>query len=380
MASKRDYYEVLGVQKGASDSEIKKAFRKMAKKYHPDANPDNKEAEEKFKEVNEAYEVLSDSQKRAAYDQYGHAAFEQGGMGSGGFSGGFTGGFGGMDMGDIFSDIFGGGFGDIFGGGRSRSSRSGPQRGSDMQMSMTISFEESMFGCKKEQNIPVYEKCTDCNGSGAKKGTSPETCPHCHGSGQEKVTQQTPFGMISSTRVCSYCKGEGKIIKEKCTKCGGNGTVKVNKTVTVEIPKGIAIGQSIRKRGLGGAGIKGGPNGDLFIQINVIPSKQFKRQGNDLFIDFPISITQATFGAVLQIPTIDGDYEYTLKPGTQPDTTAVIRGKGVYNVKNDKYRGNLNVTFKVQIPTELNKAQKEALEKFAEASGEAVHKKKGWFK
>lgn len=284
-----------------------------------------------------------------------------------------------MDMGDIFSGIFGDGFGDIFGGGRSRSSRSGPQRGSDMQMSMTISFEESMFGCKKELNIPVYEKCTECNGSGAKKGTSPEVCSYCNGTGQEKVTQQTPFGMISSARVCSHCRGEGKIIREKCPKCGGNGNVKINKTVSVEIPKGISSGQSIRKRGLGGAGSKGGPNGDLFIQINVTPSKTFVRQGNDLYIDVPISITQAVFGAEIKIPTIDGDYDYTLKPGTQPNASALIRGKGAYNVKNDKYRGNLNVTFKVQIPTELNKAQKEALAKFAEASGEPAPKKKSWF-
>lgn len=380
MASKRDYYEVLGIQRGAGDQEIKKAFRKMAKKYHPDANPGDKEAEEKFKEVNEAYEVLSDPQKKAAYDQYGHSAFEQGGMGGGGFSGGF-GGFSGMDMGDIFSGIFGDGFGDIFGGGRSRSSRSGPQRGSDLQMSMTISFEESMFGCKKEVNIPVYETCDDCKGSGAKKGTTAETCPYCHGTGQEKITQQTPFGMISSTRVCSHCRGEGKIIKEKCPKCGGNGNIKVNKNVTVEIPKGISAGQSIRKRGLGGAGIKGGPNGDLFIQINVVPSKTFIRQGNDLYVNVPISITQAVFGGKINVPTIDGDYEYELKSGTQPDTKATIRGKGAYNVKNDKYRGNLVVTFNVVIPTELNKDQREALEKFAEASGEKQHsKKKGWFK
>lgn len=380
MASKRDYYEILGIQKSAGDAEIKKAFRKMAKKYHPDANPDNKEAEEKFKEVNEAYEVLSDPQKKAAYDQYGHAAFEQGGMGAGGFTGGF-GDFG-MDMGDIFSGIFGGGgFGDIFGSGRSRSSRSGPQRGSDLQMSMTISFEESMFGCKKEVNIPVYEKCTECNGSGAKKGTSAETCSHCGGTGQEKITQQTPFGMISSTRVCSHCRGEGKIIKEKCPHCGGNGNVKVNKNVTIEIPKGISAGQSIRKRGLGGAGLKGGPNGDLFIQINVTPSRTFTRQGNDLYIDVPITITQAAFGGKINVPTIDGDYEYELKYGTQPETKVTIRGKGAYNVKNDNYRGNLIVTFKVKIPTELNKEQRDALEKFAEASGEkAPKKKKGLFK
>lgn len=379
MASKRDYYEVLGVQKGASDADIKKAYRKMARKYHPDANPDNKEAEEKFKEINEANEVLSDPQKRAAYDQYGHAAFEQGGMGgAGGFSGGF-GGFSNVDMGDIFSGIFGSGFGDIFGGGSSRA-RSGPQRGSDLQMSMNITFEESMFGCTKEVNLPIYEKCSECNGSGAKKGTSAEVCSHCNGTGQEKITQQTPFGMVSSTRVCSHCRGEGRIIREKCPRCGGSGSVKINKNVTVEIPKGISSGQSIRKRGLGGAGVKGGSNGDLFIQINVAPSRTFVRQGNDLYVNVPISITQAAFGGKINIPTIDGDYEYNLKAGTQPETKATIRGKGAYNVKNDNFRGNLIVTFKVQIPTEMNREQKEALEKFAEASGEKAAKKKGWFK
>lgn len=379
MASKRDYYEVLGIQKGASDAEIKKAYRKMARKYHPDANPDNKDAEAKFKEINEANEVLSDPQKRAAYDQYGHAAFEQGGMGG---AGGFSGGFSGMDMGDIFSDIFGGGFGgfsDIFGGGRSRGN-SGPRRGSDLQMSMTISFEESMFGAKKEINIPVYETCSDCNGSGAKKGTSPETCTHCNGTGRETVVQQTPFGRIQNTRVCSHCGGEGRIIKEKCPKCGGDGNIKVNKTVTLDIPKGISTGQSIRKKGMGGPGIKGGSNGDLFIQINVTPSRKFERQGNDLYTEVPITITQAIFGGKVNVPTIDGDYEYTLKPGTQPDTVVTINGKGAYNVKNDKFRGRLIVTFKVQIPTELNKEQREALEKFAAASGESTPKKKGWFK
>lgn len=264
MASKRDYYEVLGISKGASDTEIKKAYRKMAKKYHPDANPDNKEAEAKFKEVNEAYEVLSDPQKKAAYDQYGHSAFEQGGMGGGGFSGGFSG----MDMGDIFSGIFGdggfGGFGDIFGGGGSR--RRGPQRGSDLQMNLTISFEESMFGCKKDITVNVSETCPDCKGSGAKAGTTAETCPHCQGTGQEKVTTRTPFGMAQTVRSCSHCNGEGKIIKEKCPKCGGKGNVNVRKTVTIDIPKGIAHGQSIRKRGLGGAGSRGGENGDYLFK------------------------------------------------------------------------------------------------------------------
>lgn len=377
MASKRDYYEVLGIDKSASETDIKKAYRKMAKKYHPDANPDNKEAEEMFKEVNEAYEVLSDPQKKAAYDQYGHAAFEQGGMGG---AGGFSGGFSGMDMGDIFNDIFGGGFGgfgDIFG---SRSStRRGPQKGSDLQMNLTISFEESMFGCTKEITVPVSEKCTECNGTGAKAGTSPETCPNCHGTGQERVTTRTPFGMAQTVRACSQCGGEGKIIKEKCPKCGGKGSVTTRKTVPVDIPKGIAHGQSIRKKGMGSAGTHGGPNGDLFIQILVTPSKQFQRQGNDLYTEVPINIVQATLGAEITIPTIDGEETYTIKAGTQPDTKVTLRGKGAYNVRNEKARGNLIVTLKVVIPTDLKKEQRDLLQKFGDSLMGISNKKKGLF-
>ena len=377
MASKRDYYEVLGVSKGASETEIKKAYRKMAKKYHPDANPDNKEAEAKFKEVSEAYEVLSDPQKKAAYDQYGHAAFENGGMGS---AGGF-GGFSGMHMGDIFSDLFGGGFGgfgDIFGGGSS-SRRRGPQRGSDLQVNITISFEESMFGCQKSVTIPTGEVCPKCHGSGAKEGTSAETCPNCHGSGQERVTTRTPFGMAQTVRTCSHCGGEGKIIKEKCSNCGGNGNVTSNKTITIDIPKGIASGQSIRKRGFGGAGTKGGPNGDLLIQVLVTPSRQFTRQGNDLYTEVPINMVQAALGDEITIPTIDGDEKYTIKAGTQPDTRITLRGKGAYNVKNDKARGNLIVTLKVVIPTELKREQKDLLQKLGESFNGINHKKKGFF-
>ncbi len=377
MASKRDYYEVLGIDKNAGADEIKKAYRKMARKYHPDINkaPD---AEEKMKEINEAYEILSDAQKKAAYDQYGHAAFEQGGMGAG--AGGF-GGFGGMDMGDIFGDIFGGGFGgfsDIFGGGSSR--RRGPQKGSDLQYNLTISFEESMFGCTKSITVPVSEKCTECGGTGAKAGTQPETCPTCHGTGQEKVTARTPFGMAQTVRPCSQCGGEGKIIKEKCPKCGGKGNVTERRTISVEVPKGIAHGQSIRKKGLGGAGTQGGANGDLFVQILVTPSKQFRRQGNDLYTEVSINIVQAALGGEIKIPTIDGDESYTLKPGTQPETKITLRGKGAYNVRNDKARGNLIVTLKVVVPTELKKEQKELLQKLGESLGGTSHKKKGLFK
>ena len=317
MASKRDYYEVLGIQKGADASAIKKAYRKMAKKYHPDANPGDKEAEEKFKEVNEAYEVLSDDQKRAAYDQYGHSAFENGGMGAGGFSGGFTGNF--SDMGDIFGDIFGGGFSDIFGGGSSRRRRNNaPQQGADSRVNITITFEESMNGCQKSVTVPVYETCSDCHGTGAKAGTSPETCSYCHGSGMETVVQQTPFGRMQTQRTCSHCHGEGTIIKEKCPKCKGNGYTRQNKEITFDIPKGIAHGQSLRKRGFGGPGKNGGGNGDLYGLISVMPSNVFTRDGDDIYVTVEISMIDAALGAEIVIPTIDGDEKYTVKAGTQP--------------------------------------------------------------
>lgn len=370
MASKRDYYEVLGIQKGASDAEIKKAFRTQAKKYHPDNNPGNSEAEAKFKEVNEAYEVLKDPQKRATYDQYGHAAFENGGAGAGG-AGGF-GGFGGMDFSDIFEGF---GFGDIFGGGSRR--RNGPRKGRDMQINVTLTFEEAVFGCKKEVRIPVTESCSECHGSGCKPGTYAETCSRCRGTGQEVVTQQTPFGMMQTQRPCSACGGEGKVIKTPCTKCGGKGHITAEKSVTIDIPKGIAHGQSIRKTGLGGAGERGGQNGDLYVAITVMPHKTFVRDGNNILVDVPISMTQAALGDEITIPTIDGDEKYTVKPGTQPGDTFTMKGKGVFNVRNPKLRGDEIVTFKVVIPSRLTDRQKSLLREFAELSGEG--KKEGFF-
>jgi molecular chaperone DnaJ len=363
MASKRDYYEVLGVQKGASDAELKKAYRKLAKKYHPDANPDNKDAEAKFKEIGEAYEVLSDPQKRAAYDQYGHAAFE-GGMGGAGGAGGF-GGFGGVDMGDIFEGIFGGmggGFSDIFGGGTRR--KNGPQRGSDKAISVTITFEESVNGCKKEIPVDVYETCPDCKGNGAKAGTYPETCTRCKGSGQERVVQQTPFGAMQNIRTCSACRGTGKIIKNPCPKCSGSGNVKINKKIELNIPKGIDNGQQIRKVGLGGPGKNGGQNGDLYVEIRVIPHKKFVRDGLTILLEHEITMTQAALGAEITIPTVDGDEKYNVKAGTQPGDKVTFKGKGMYNVRNQNQRGDQIVTFKVVIPTKLTEKQKELLREF----------------
>jgi molecular chaperone DnaJ len=372
MASKRDYYEVLGVQKGASDAELKKAFRSQAKKYHPDNNPGDSEAEAKFKEVNEAYEILKDPQKRAAYDQYGHAAFEGGGAGAGG---GFSGGFGGMDFSDIFEGF---GFGDIFGGGSRR--KRGPRKGNDMQININLTFEESVFGCTKEIRIPVTENCDECNGSGCKPGTYAETCHRCNGTGQERVTQQTPFGMMQSMRTCSACGGEGKVIKTPCTKCGGKGHITAEKTVKVDIPKGIAHGQSIRKSGLGGAGERGGQNGDLYVQVSVMPHKTFVREGNNILLTVPISMTQAALGDEIVIPTIDGDEKYTVKPGVQPGDTITMKGKGVFNVRNPKLRGDQIVTFKVVIPTRLTDKQKSLLKQLAEDMGEGSKKEKFWDK
>ncbi len=371
MADKRDYYEVLGVEKGASDADIKKAYRKLARKYHPDANPNDKSAEAKFKEIGEAYEVLSDAQKRGAYDRYGHSAFENGGGGAG--AGGFGGFGGGVDMGDIFESFFGGtGFGDIFGGGSRR--KNGPKRGSDIQTNIQITFEESMFGAEKEITLPITETCENCKGTGAKPGTVAESCKKCGGTGQESVVQQTMFGAMRSTRPCSACHGEGKIIKEPCPTCRGKGKVKKNKTIKITIPKGIDNGQSIRKAGFGEAGEKGGPSGDLFINIYVKPHKNFVRKENNIYLDFPISFAQAALGDELTIPTIDGEEKYTLKAGTQPDEKAILKGKGAFNVRNNKYRGDQIVTFKVKVPTKLSERQKELLREF---SGENVSEKKG---
>jgi molecular chaperone DnaJ len=368
MADKRDYYEILGVGKQAGDDDLKKAYRNMAKKYHPDANPGDTAAEAKFKEINEAYGVLSDSQRRAAYDQYGHAAFDPS-------SGG--GGFGGMDINDIFGSIFGDGF-DIFGGGRRRA---GPRRGADLQMRLNIAFEEAVFGAVKDVQLQTYDACGTCKGSGAKPGTHAESCKRCGGSGQERVTQQTILGSMTTVVTCSMCKGEGKTIKEPCTGCRGAGRVRVTKTLQVTVPKGIDDGQSIRLSGKGELGEKGGPAGDLLITMRVLPHKVFKRDGNNLFLEVPITFVQAALGDEILIPTLDRKEErYNVKAGTQPGTVVHIKGKGVPSVRNNRIVGDLVVKLNVTVPTLLNERQREALKAFNEAMGDDYkNHKKRWF-
>ena len=373
MADKRDYYEVLGIQKGASEDEIKKAYRKMAKQYHPDLHPGDKEAEANFKEVNEAYSVLSDADKKARYDQYGHAGVDPN-MGGGGF-GGFGGGFGGFDFGDI-GDIFGSFFG---GGGSSQRSRNAPQRGSDIEVELTISFEESAFGCKKDVNFKKIEKCSDCGGSGAAKGTSAETCPTCHGSGQVKVTNRTPFGVMQSTRACDNCRGTGKIIKTPCTNCNGKGYVRVAKTIEVSVPQGISDGQRISLRGLGDDGRNGGPAGDLIIYISVRPHRIFERGGNNLYCEVPITFTEAALGATIKVPTLEEDVEFVIPEGTQNGTTFRIRGKGMPSVHNPKNKGDIEFTVAIEVPRNLDSKQKDLLRSFADACGEKHYQKKKKF-
>ena len=371
---KRDYYEVLGVSKGASDDEIKKAYRKLAKKYHPDMNPGDKEAEAKFKEVNEAYSILSDSEKRARYDQFGHAGVDPN-YGAGGPGGGF-GGFdmGDIDLGDIFGSFFGGGFGGF--GGSASSRRNGPQKGESLRASLTITFEEAAFGCEKEINLNRTEECEACHGSGAEPGTTAETCPDCRGTGVVRVQQRTGGFAFSSTAPCSRCRGTGKIIHTPCKACGGSGSVKKTKRVTVSIPAGIDDGQAISLRGQGNAGKNGGPAGDLIVAVHVKPHPQFHRDGTTVLYEQPVTFYQAVMGAELEIPTIDGKVKYNLPAGTQTGTTFRLRGKGIPELRG-RGRGDQYVTVRVQVPTSLNGEQKEALRAFAEAMGEDVPEESG---
>ena len=367
MADKRDYYEVLGVDKNADDAAIKKAYRVLAKKYHPDMNPGDKEAEAKFKEASEAYAVLSDEEKRRQYDQFGHAAFEGGGGGTGGFDFNFN------DMGDIFGDIFG----DFFGGGRSRRASNSPMKGQNIRTRIVIDFEEAVFGCEKEIDVTIKDECSSCHGSGAKAGTSPVTCSKCGGKGQVMYTQQSLFGAMRSVQTCPDCNGTGKIVKEKCPDCRGTGYISSRKKIQVSVPAGIDDGQSIRIRDKGEPGTNGGPRGDLLVEVSVRRHPIFQRDGYNLYSTAPISFAQAALGGDVRISTIDGDVLFNIKPGTQTDTKIRLRGKGVPSLRNKTVRGDQYVTLVVQVPEKLSEAQREALLAFDNAMGGTMEKGAG---
>ena len=375
MADKRDYYEVLGVNKGAGEAEIKKAYRSLAKKYHPDMNPGDAEAEAKFKEVNEAYAVLSDTEKRSQYDQFGHAAFDPSAGGGSGF-GGF-GGFGDFsDLGDIFGSFFGGGFG---GGGAQR--RNAPTRGEDVGVRLTVTFEEAAFGTKKDVSYHRIQKCSDCGGSGAAKGTSAETCTVCGGSGQRRVTQRIGGMAFQSTTTCDTCRGTGKIIKTPCSGCKGTGYVKVNKKLGVTIPAGIDDGERIALRSQGCDGRNGGPAGDLIITVMVKGHPIFERDGYNIFCEIPITVAEATLGAEIDVPTLEGTQKYTIPEGTQPGTTFTLKGKGIPYINNANRRGDLIFSVNIEVPKGLSEKQKEHMRAFAEACKESNYSKKsGFFK
>ncbi len=355
MADKRDYYEVLGVTKGATDAEIKKAYRVVAKKYHPDTNPGNAEAEEKFKEAAEAYAVLADPEKKAKYDQYGHAAFEQGG-GPGGF-----GGFDFADMGDIFGDIFG----DMFGGGSRNRQQTGPVKGANIKTTVRVTFEEAIFGTQEELELPLKDECDVCKGSGAQPGHQPETCGKCAGKGQVVFTQQSLFGMARTVQTCPDCGGSGKLIKYKCSNCAGSGFVKSKKKIQVVVPAGIDNGQSIRIREKGEPGLNGGGRGDLLVTVLVDRHPNFERREYDIYSSEPISFTQAALGGKVTINTIDGPFDLDIKPGTQTDTKVKLKGKGVPTLRNKSVRGDHYVTLVVQVPDKLTEEQKSILNQYA---------------
>ena len=362
--NKRDYYEVLGVDRNADDATLKKAYRVLAKKYHPDMNPGDKEAEQKFKEASEAYAVLSDPEKRRQYDQFGHAAFEQGG--AGGFSGfdGFN--FSG-DMGDIFGDIFG----DLF-GGRRRGGPRGPMQGANLRTSVRITFEEAVFGCEKELDLNLKDECPTCHGTGAKPGTTPETCPKCGGKGQIVYTQQSLFGTMQNVQTCPDCHGTGKIVKEKCPGCSGSGYVSSRKKIKVTIPAGIDNGQSIRIREKGEPGTNGGPRGDLLVEVIVARHPVFQRQDMNIYSTVPMTFAQAALGGEIRIATVDGDILYTVKPGTQTDTKVRFKGKEVPSLRNKNLRGDHYVTLVIQVPTKMNEAAKQALREFDLQTGNSL--------
>ncbi|MEW9081645.1 molecular chaperone DnaJ [Caldanaerobacter subterraneus] len=372
---KKDLYEILGVDRNASQEEIKKAYRRLAKKYHPDLNPGDKEAEQKFKEINEAYEILSDPQKRAQYDQFGHAAFEQGGFQQGGFGdftqGGFDFDFGGF--GDIFGDIFS----DFFGTGR-RKAEKGPKKGADIRYDLTLTFEEAAFGTEKEIEVERFEVCDVCHGTGVKPGSRPETCPVCHGTGEIRQTQNTPFGRIVNIRTCPRCHGEGKIITDPCQKCGGTGRIRKRRKIKVTIPAGIDEGQMLTLRGEGEPGLRGGPNGDLYIVIHVKPHEIFKREGYDVYVKIPISFADAALGGEIKIPTLDGMVSFTIPEGTQTGTKFKLRGKGIPHI-GGRGRGDQIVEVYVEVPKRLSEKQKELLKEFKRLEGENTAEHKSFF-
>ena len=361
---KRDYYEVLGVEKTADDAALKKAYRALAKKYHPDMNPGDAEAEKKFKEASEAYAVLSDPEKRRQYDQYGHAAFEQGGMGAGGFD------FSGMDFTDIFGDLFG----DFFGGRRSSGrSSNGPMKGANIRTSVRITFEEAIFGCEKEIDLNTKDECKTCKGSGAKPGTKPVTCSKCNGKGQVVFTQQSFFGMVRNVQACPDCGGTGQIIKDKCPDCKGTGYIPMKKRFAVDIPAGIDNGQCKRLAGQGEPGVNGGPRGDVLVEVIVGRHPIFQRQDQNIFSTVPISYAIAALGGDIVIDTVDGKVVYEVKAGTQTDTRIRLKGKGVPYLRDKNTRGDHYVTLVVQVPEKLSHEAKELLKKFDEATSDSLN-------
>ncbi len=384
MAEKRDYYEVLGIGKNATDAEIKSAYRKLAKKYHPDLNPGNKEAEEKFKEVNEANDVLSDPQKRQRYDQFGFAGVDPNyAAANGGGAGGFGGGFGGVDLGDIFGDIFGGGFGggfSGFGGGSSPRPANAPRKGHDIQASVILTFEEAAHGCSKKITINRQDTCPDCGGTGAAKGTSPETCPDCGGRGYVVTQQRTPFGVMQSQQPCSHCGGRGTIIRNPCKTCRGTGKTAARKSLEINIPAGIDDDQNIALRGQGDAGSNGGPAGDVIVHVTVKADPMFERDGYDVTIHVPITFSQAVLGDDVEVPTVDGRIVQHIPEGTQSGTKFRLRGQGIQYL-NGRGRGDQYVIVDVEIPKKVTRAQREALKAFEDSMKEDNYeKRKGFFK
>lgn len=371
MAEKRDYYEVLGLKKGASEDEIKKAFRKSAMKYHPDRNPGDKEAEEKFKEINEAYSILSDPEKKDKYDRFGHAGVDP----SAGFGGGGAG-FGGFeDIFDMFGGMFGGGFG---GNGYSSRRRNGPMKGSDLQKGITITFEEAAFGTKKQIKLTKAVVCEECNGTGAAEGTSKSTCPKCNGTGEVTTVQKTPFGQFRNVTTCDRCGGTGEIIDKPCSKCSGSGRIRKEVTISVDIPAGVDNNSVITLRGQGEPGKNGGPAGDLYISIAVMPHKVFKRNGTDLYLEIPITFAQAALGDEIVVPTLTEKVSYKVPAGTQPNTTFRLKGKGIVALRSGKY-GDLYVKVTLEVPTKLNSKQKKAIENMGKEVGIDCYQKKKSF-